>query len=198
MAVSKYHAAERVGEAHAAGQTLFGENRVQEAATKIPQCSNSCHWHLIGHLQSNKVKLAVSLFETIHSVDSLKLLDRINSEAGEQGRTIEVLLQVNVSGEASKFGLKPEELGPILQEATRFMNVDVVGLMTIPPAADDIEKTRVHFVALRELRDRLAEESGFPLLELSMGMSHDFSVAVEEGATYIRIGTDIFGKRSYT
>ncbi len=195
IAVSKTHGPDKVDEAVEAGLTLFGENRVQEAAAKIPRCSTKAEWHLIGHLQSNKVKMAVPLFHMIHSIDSEKLLCTVNSVCRDRGVTMPVLLQINVSGEASKFGMAPEMLEPVLETAATCMNVDVLGLMTIPPLSADESKTRCYFAELRGLRDCAAEKSGFPLEELSMGMSHDFTLAIKEGATYIRIGTRLFGER---
>ncbi len=195
VAVSKNHPPESVEAAAAAGLTVFGENRVQEAAAKIPQCSSRLEWHLVGHLQSNKARPAVLLFHAIHSVDSPDLLRRLDRIAGEEGRRLRLLLEVNVSGESSKFGLKPEALTDTLRIAESLPRVEIVGLMTMPPISEDPERARMFFRALRELRDRTRAETGFELPELSMGMSHDFEVAVEEGATMVRIGTDIFGPR---
>ncbi|MFT5124569.1 MAG: pyridoxal phosphate enzyme (YggS family) [Kiritimatiellia bacterium] len=195
VAVSKNHPPEAVEEAADAGLHLFGENRVQEAAQKIPACRSNLTWHLIGHLQTNKVKLAVPLFDMIHSVDSLRLLQAVNDASAAAGRTLQVLIQVNTAGERSKFGLAPDELEPLLECATKCLNIDVMGLMTIPPIAEDPEKVRPFFAATRELRDRVRASTGFALDELSMGMSHDLEVAIEEGATFVRVGTDLFGKR---
>jgi len=195
VAVSKNHPPAHVEAAAAAGVTLFGENRVQEAAAKIPQCSGRLEWHLVGHLQSNKARAAVQLFHTIHSVDSADLLRRLDRIAAEEGRRLRVLLQVNVSGERSKFGLRPEALPETLRAAEGLSRIEVVGLMTMPPAFEEPERARPFFRALRELRDRMRVETGFELPELSMGMSNDFEMAVEEGATYVRIGTAIFGPR---
>lgn len=196
MAVSKRKGVDLIREAVAAGQLLLGENRIQEVLVKQPELPSSIRWHLIGHLQSNKVKPAVHCgFECIHSVDSLKILHAINREAAEQGRVQTVLIQVNVSGEGSKFGVAPEELIPLLDEAAGCMNLNVEGLMTIPPLAEDPEKAGPYFSRLRELRDRAAAETGFELPQLSMGMSHDMEVAIREGATMVRVGTDIFGAR---
>ncbi len=192
LAVSKTKPPEAVREAAGCGLRLFGENRVQEAQAKIPMCPAGLEWHLIGHLQSNKAKLAANLFQMVHSVDSLKLLQALDSHAGT---TLPVLLQVNVSGEASKSGMKPDEVAEVIEAANQLQKVEVHGLMTIPPFTPDAEKARVHFRALCELRDRLQEETGTPLPELSMGMSHDLEIAIEEGSTWIRIGTDLFGKR---
>jgi pyridoxal phosphate enzyme (YggS family) len=192
LAVSKTKPPEAVREAAECGLRLFGENRVQEAQSKIPLCPNGLEWHLIGHLQTNKAKVAVRFFQMIHSVDSLKLLQALESHAGT---ILPVLLQVNVSGEAAKFGMKPAEAAAVIEAANRMQKCEVHGLMTIPPFSPDPEKTRIHFSALRALRDRLQEETGTPLPELSMGMSHDLEVAIEEGSTWVRIGTDLFGRR---
>lgn len=196
VAVSKRKPPEAVKAATAAGLVVFGENRVQEAKEKIPSCPSGLTWHLIGHLQSNKVKVAVQLFEMIHSVDSAHLLEAINHACGTFGVTRQVLLQVNTAGDSAKYGLKPEELIPLLEKATAYHNVDVMGLMTMPPFAEDPEKVRVHFANTRKLREDARDKTGFPLEILSMGMSHDMEVAIGEGATHVRVGTDIFGKRS--
>jgi len=197
LAVSKKKDVETVREAIHAGHILLGENRIQEVLIKQPELPGSVRWHLIGHLQSNKVKPAIHCrFECIHSVDSAKIMHALNKEAAEQGIVQTILLQVNVSGEGSKYGIPPNELIPLLEEAAGCMNITVDGLMTIPPISDDPEKAAGYFKQLRELRDRAAEETGFPLPELSMGMSHDMEVAIKEGATYVRVGTDIFGSRT--
>jgi pyridoxal phosphate enzyme (YggS family) len=192
LAVSKTKPPEAVREAAACGLRLFGENRVQEAQSKIPMCPTGLEWHLIGHLQSNKAKVAAQYFQMVHSVDSLKLLQALETHAGT---TLPVLLQVNVSGEAAKFGMKPDEVAGVINAANQMQKVEVHGLMTIPPFSPDPEKTRGHFSALRQLRDQLQDETGTPLPELSMGMSHDLEVAIEEGSTWVRIGTDLFGGR---
>ena len=195
LVVSKTHGPERVRDAADCGLMVFGENRIQEANQKIPNCPGHLSWHMVGHLQTNKVKYAVRLFQMIHSVDSLKLLAAINTSCEMKGVVMPVCLEVNVSGESSKFGLAPESVPEILSAANGFMHVDVVGLMTIPPIAEDTEETRPYFKKLRELRDKWRDATGFMLSELSMGMSHDFEIAIEEGATWIRLGTVIFGKR---
>ena len=193
VAVSKTKPAEVVLEAAEAGQIVFGENRIQEAQAKIPLCPGNLQWHLIGHLQSNKARIAASgIFRMIHSVDSEKLLRALD---GYAAIPLPVLIQVNVSGESSKEGCAPEEAAALIAAANRCSKVEVHGLMTIPPFTPDPEKARIHFSNLRKLRDRLQQETGTPLPELSMGMSHDFEIAIEEGATYIRIGSDIFGSR---
>jgi len=198
VAVSKRHPAERVREAIDAGLTVFGENRVQEAAGKIPECP-AAQWHLIGHLQSNKARQAATLFHTIHSVDSLKLMQVLAAEAerasGREQRKepLRIYLQVSVSGEEAKFGMAPDDLPACL--AFESEHIEVLGLMTMPPFDPDPEVARPHFRALRELRDRMQEEHGIALPGLSMGMSLDFEVAIEEGATSIRVGSDLFGAR---
>jgi PLP dependent protein len=196
LAVSKTYGPEAVCAAADAGQRLFGENRVQEAAAKIPECPGHLEWHLIGHLQSNKAALSARLFDWVHSVDSVKLLEALDRQAGEAGRVVQVLVQVNVSGERSKSGLAPEAVPELLERGNGLRNVQVRGLMTIPPLTEDPEKARPHFRALRELRDRWAAETGMDLEELSMGMTHDLDVAIEEGATFVRVGTGIFGERA--
>ncbi len=195
VAVSKTHPPERVEEAVRCGLRLFGENKVQEAAAKIPLCSSSLEWHLVGHLQSNKARIAVQLFSMIHSIDSADLLQRVNRICDEEGRRMPVCLEVNVAGEGSKFGLAPEAVAGVLAAAQGCARIEVVGLMAIPPAVEDPERARGFFRTLRELRDRLRGETGYELPELSMGMSHDFEIAIEEGATLVRVGTDIFGER---
>jgi pyridoxal phosphate enzyme (YggS family) len=196
LAVSKTCGPEAVQAAAAAGQRLFGENRVQEAAAKIPECPGSLEWHLIGHLQSNKAAAAARLFDWVHSVDSAKLLEALDREAGEAGRRLQVLIQVNVSGERSKSGLAPEAAPEVLALGNRLRNVQVCGLMTIPPLTEDPEKARPLFRKLRELREEWAAQLGLDLPELSMGMTHDLAVAIEEDATFVRVGTGIFGARA--
>lgn len=195
VAVSKTQPPEIVTEAAALGLRVFGENKVQEARAKIPACPSHLSWHLIGHLQSNKAGWAAELFDVVHSVDSMKLVRALDKATEAAGRTLRILLEVNVSGEASKFGLKPEEVAAVLELANACPRLLVEGLMTMAPFAPDPEKARPHFRALRELRDRLARETGTPLDALSMGMSGDFEVAIEEGATMVRIGTLLFGER---
>ena len=189
IAVSKRVEPERIEAALMEGQTLFGESKVQEAKAKIPLVSNRAHWHMIGHLQSNKASDAVALFELIHSVDSVKLAVELNKWAERAGKTQAILLEINVSEEASKFGLRPEDLDAALRDINHLPRLEVQGLMTIAPLRDDIEEVRPYFRRLRELRD------GSGLRELSMGMTHDFEIAIEEGATMVRIGAAIFGER---
>src|SRR6201986_5439073 len=195
IAVSQTHPVEVIQEAVNSGQLIFGENRVQEAQTKITALPAKLHWHLIGNLQSNKFRLALPLFELIHGVDSLELLAHIDRVAGDLGLFTRVLLQVNVSGEASKFGFAPGKLLGLVEEIVKFDRVQIEGLMTIPPLAPAAGHSRRYFFALRELRDKLATECRFPLPQLSMGMINDFRVAIEEGATMVRVGTAIFGDR---
>jgi len=195
IAVSKTHGPEEVREAVAAGQVLFGENRVQEARAKAPLLPGALQWHLIGHLQSNKVRQALGLFERIQSIDTVEMARDVNRVAGELGLFPKVFLEVNVAGEGSKFGFQPEALWARMEELLALDRVTVDGLMTIPPYADEPEETRRYFAALRELRDRLSAEFGVALPELSMGMSGDFAVAIEEGATFVRVGTALFGER---
>jgi len=195
MAVSKNHGPDAVREAVDCGITLFGENRVQEAASKIPECPGRISWNLIGHLQRNKVRYAVELFEGVHSIDSWRLLEALNKACDDSGHRLNALLEVNVSGESVKFGFKPEEVPEVLKNAASFPRIDITGLMTIPPLAEDPEKTRPHFRALRTYRDQWQEQTGIPLPTLSMGMSHDLEIAIEEGSHMIRVGTAIFGPR---
>jgi len=196
IAVTKTHGAEVVQEAWNAGLSIVGENKVQEAAWKKPASVTGPQWHLIGHLQSNKVRHALELFDFIHSVDSVKLADRINLVADDMGAQPHVLLEVNVSGEKSKSGMKPEDVEPtvrhIMEECPR---LTVEGLMTMAPFSENPEDARPYFRRLRELRDRLEKDLGVGLPRLSMGMSGDYEVAVEEGATWVRLGTVLFGER---
>ena len=196
VAVTKTHGAETVDEAWRAGLRIVGENKVQEAAWKKPASVSGPEWHLIGHLQSNKVRHALELFDFIHSVDSVKLADRINFIADEIGASPRMLLEVNVSGEKSKSGMKPEDVGPTIRHIMESCpRVSVEGLMTMAPFSENPEDARPYFRRLRELRDSLESELGIGLPRLSMGMSGDFEVAVEEGATWVRLGTVLFGER---
>ena len=195
LAVAKTFGPESVREAAECGLTVFGESRVQEAKQKMPLCPGHLQWHLVGHLQRNKVRDAAPLFSMVHSVDSLKLLETINGACETLGRVMPVCLEVNVSGERSKFGLRPEEAPAVFQQAESLVNVEIVGLMTMPPFTEEPEGARPFFRRLRELRDEWRDGGGYPLRELSIGMSHDFEVAVEEGATWIRLGTILFGDR---
>ena len=196
VAVTKTHGAEVVAEAWNAGLAIVGENKVQEAAWKKPASMTGPSWHLIGHLQSNKVRHALELFDFIHSVDSAKLADRINQVADEMGASPRILLEVNVSCEKSKSGLKPEEVRGVLEHiAAECPRVTVEGLMTMAPFSENPENARPFFRRLRELRDELERALGIGLPRLSMGMSGDYEVAVEEGATWVRLGTVLFGER---
>jgi PLP dependent protein len=190
VTVSKTVAPERIDEALALGISTFGESKVQEAKAKIPLVSSRARWHFIGHLQTNKARDAVELFELIHSVDSVKLAAELNKCLEHASKRLAVLLEINVSGEASKFGIKPEDLSGMLGQIAALPRLEVQGLMTLAPFAEDAEKARPYFRRLRELRDAAG------LRELSMGMSNDFEIAVEEGATILRIGTAIFGERT--
>ena len=196
VAISKTHEAAKVRDAIEAGQTLFGESRVQEARVKIPELPSSLRWHFVGHLQKNKIRHALPLFELIHSVDSLPLAEDINRIAEEEGLHPRVLLEVNVAGEGSKFGFAPEKLKAEMESLLALPRLSILGLMCIPPIAEEAEASRKYFVALREVRDRLQTEFHVDLAQLSMGMTQDFAVAVEEGATLVRVGTAIFGERS--
>ena len=195
VAVSKTHDAERVREAHAAGQNVFGESRVQEARAKIPDLPSSLRWHFIGHLQKNKIRHALPLFELFHSVDSLALAQDINRIAEEEGLHPRTLLEVNVAGEGTKFGFKPETLRAETEQLLALVRLSIEGLMIIPPLVEEPEHSRRFFVQLRELRDLLEKEFDLKLPQLSMGMTNDFPVAIEEGATLVRVGTAIFGER---
>jgi pyridoxal phosphate enzyme (YggS family) len=196
VAVSKTHPAEKVQAAAEAGQVLFGESRVQEARVKIPLLPSRLRWHFIGHLQKNKIRHALPLFELFHGIDSLALAQDLQRIADEDGMSPRVLLQVNVAGEASKHGFAPEALRRELEALLSLGRLTIEGLMTIPPLAPEAEAARRHFVALRELRNQLEADCDVRLPQLSMGMSDDFPVAIEEGATLVRVGSAIFGERS--
>jgi PLP dependent protein len=200
VAVSKTFGPDDVRAAAAAGQVDFGENKVQEALQKIDATSDlSLRWHLVGHLQTNKARKAAASFNLIHSVDSPPLLTRIDEAATEAGHAVDVLIQVDLAGEATKHGARESDLKQVFDTAGTCRTARVVGLMLLPPAAANPDEARPYFRALRALRDRLLGEGVMaPMLaELSMGMSHDFEVAVEEGATMVRVGTAIFGERTY-
>jgi pyridoxal phosphate enzyme (YggS family) len=195
VAITKTHPAEKVREAVEAGHTLFGESRVQEARAKIPELPSNLRWHFVGHLQKNKIRHALPLFERFHGVDSLALAQEINRVATEEGGHPRVLLEVNVAEEGSKFGFKPESLRAEMESLLTLPRLSIEGLMCIPPLADEAEASRKYFVQLRELRDSLEKEFDLTLPHLSMGMTQDFWIAVEEGATLVRVGTAIFGER---
>jgi PLP dependent protein len=195
VAVTKTHPAEIVREAVDAGQTLFGESKVQEARVKIPLLPSNLRWHFIGHLQKNKIRHALPFFEMIHSVDSVDLAQAIDRIAHEDGLHPRILLEVNVAGEGSKFGFKATTLRAELESLLMLPRLSIEGLMCIPPLAEEAETSRKYFVELRKLRDALEKEFQVKLPQLSMGMTNDYSVAVEEGATLVRVGTAIFGER---
>ncbi len=195
VAVSKTHPPESVDALARLGVRDFGENKVQEAKAKIPLCNGSLRWHGIGHLQTNKARDAVRLFSMLHAVDSLKLALEIEKQAEAQSRKMPVLLEVNVSGEGSKFGFKPEEVVAAAIEVNRLKRVELRGLMTMAPYAEEAEKSRPFFRRLAELKLQVEQKLGARLPDLSMGMSGDFEVGIEEGATLVRIGTALFGER---
>ena len=198
IAVSKTKPAESIRQAYAAGLREFGENRVQEAAGKRKELEDlDAVWHLIGHLQSNKAKQAVGLFDFIHSVDSLHLAERIDRAAAALGRKLPVLIEVHLGEETSKFGVEEDELTRLAEQVGALPSLDLQGLMTLPPFFDDPEDVRPFFRRLRQLAGRIEARnmSGVSMRELSMGMSHDFEIAIEEGATIVRVGTAIFGER---
>ncbi len=201
MAVSKTVSPERIIEAYEAGQRLFGENRVQEFADKFSALAElrDAEFHMIGHLQSNKAAKAAEIFHAIESLDSAKLAQRLDAAAEKLGKTLDVLIEINVGGEAAKSGIAPHspELDQILTGAPEWQHLRICGLMTVPPFTEDPEGARPYFRQLRELRDRLEARQlpGVSLRRLSMGMSHDFEVAIEEGSTCVRVGTAIFGDR---
>jgi hypothetical protein len=199
IAVSKTFGAGAVREAWAAGQRDFGENKVQEALQKIEQTAEmDIRWHLIGHLQSNKAKKAAAPFACIHSVDSVDLLERLDAAAADQGTTPDVLVQVDLAGETTKFGAAADDARRIVDAALAARAVRLSGLMLLPPWNEDQEQTRPWFVRLRQLRDEWVAGGvpGDTLRHLSMGMSHDFEAAIEEGATMVRVGTAVFGRRT--
>lgn len=196
LAVTKTQPPEAVSAAAQLGLTLFGENKVQEAKAKMPLCSGKLRWHFIGHLQSNKCRDAVELFEMIQSVDSLPLAQELNKRAEQAAKTMPILLEVNAAGEGSKFGYAPERLLSELKELNSLPRLEIHGLMSVPPWSPEPEKSRPHFQRLRELKEQCEQILCAPLPHLSMGMSGDFEVAIEEGATIVRVGTVLFGPRS--
>jgi PLP dependent protein len=195
VAITKMHPAQKVRQAIEAGQILFGESRVQEARAKIPELPSHLRWHFVGHLQKNKIRHALPLFEMIHSVDSLALAQEMNRIAQDEGFHPRVLLEVNVAGEGSKFGFAADKLREQIEALLALPRLSILGLMCLPPIAKEAEASRKYFVQLRELRDRLQTEFHVDLSQLSMGMTQDYAVAVEEGATLVRVGTAIFGER---
>ncbi len=197
LAVSKTFPASSILGAFECGLRAFGENKVQEAVGKIEELQGvDIDWHFIGHLQKNKVKYIPGRFALVHSVDSLELAERLHQESLQHGCVTHVLIQVNVSGEASKSGVSPEQLPPLLKKAQGYSGISIEGLMTMPPFDADPEKARPWFRALRELLGEVNQSLGLNLQQLSMGMSQDFEVAIEEGATWIRVGTSLFGDRN--
>lgn len=198
VAVSKTFPATAVEEALGAGQQLFGENYIQEAQEKIEMLGGRCRFHFIGHLQSNKAKIAARLFDVIETVDSLKLARALDRHLGEIGRRMPILLQVNIGEDENKSGAQAEETEYLLRQVRELANLEVIGLMTMPPFTDDPEDARPYFRQLRLLSESLAAKGLFPAgrrVELSMGMSSDYPVAIQEGATIVRVGTAIFGHR---
>ena len=196
LPVGKGQPPEAIAAAADLGLMVVGENKVQEAKAKIPLCSSRLKWHMIGHLQSNKCRDAVQLFQVIESVDSLPLAEELNKWADKMGRRMPILLEVNVAGEATKFGFSPEKVVSEIETINALPRLELQGLMTIAPYSPTPERARPHFAKLRELREQCSAILGAPLPHLSMGMSGDFEVAIEEGATIIRIGTALFGPRS--
>lgn len=196
VAISKTHPPESIRTVAEGGQTLFGESRVQEARAKIPLLPGRLRWHFIGHLQKNKIRAALGMFELFHSVDSLETARQFHRIAEEEGIRPKVLLEVNVAGEASKFGFSPMSARLAVEDLLSLDRLDIAGLMGMAPLAPEAEHSRPYFQELRELRDELQREAGLGLPHLSMGMSGDYEVAVEEGATLVRVGSAIFGTRS--
>jgi PLP dependent protein len=197
IAVTKTQPVETIREAVAAGLTTLGENRVQEWESKRAEFSgNGVRCHLIGHLQSNKARKAVALFDRIDSLDSIQLANKLDVAAGEEGKRVGVLIEVHLSGEESKSGVAEADLDALTNAVRGFTNLKLEGLMTVPPYFDDVERVRPYFRRLRELLENLRARTGLPLPVLSMGMSHDFEVAIEEGATEVRLGSALFGERA--
>jgi pyridoxal phosphate enzyme (YggS family) len=202
MAVSKTQPPDKIHEAYSAGLRLFGENRVQEFSAKSAALAelHDADWHMIGHLQTNKAARTVELFHAVDSVDSLKLAEKLDGSARRLGKKVDVLIEINVGGEATKSGIAPDssELDALLQAAARLENLAFRGLMTVPPFADDPQSARPYFQKLRELRDQISARKlpAIKMTQLSMGMSHDFEVAIEEGSTCVRVGSAIFGERA--
>ena len=199
IAVSKTKPVELLREAYDSGIRYFGENKVQELCAKYEEMPSDIHWQMIGHLQRNKVRQVVGKAELIHSVDSLRLAEAIDKEAGKQGITARILLEVNMAKEDTKFGLMPEEVLDFTKEIVRFQNIRVEGLMTIAPFVADPEENRIHFANLRKLSVDIRKEkvNYVNMSILSMGMTNDYEIAIEEGATMVRVGTGIFGERNY-
>ncbi|NOZ13531.1 MAG: YggS family pyridoxal phosphate-dependent enzyme [Acidobacteria bacterium] len=200
VAVSKRKPVSDVQSAAKAGQIIFGENHVQEAAEKQAQCKNlNISWHMIGHLQRNKARAAAGIFDVIHSIDSVELAEKLNLELEKKIRKISCFIQIKLSPEETKTGISPDKLTPLVERILNLNHLNLIGLMGIPPYTPNPEDSAPYFRKLRQIRDNLNREilHSSPIHELSMGMSHDFRVAIREGATYIRIGTLLFGERSY-
>jgi pyridoxal phosphate enzyme (YggS family) len=194
VAVSKTVEVARIKEAIEAGVSILGENYVQETQKKIEEIGRAVSWHFIGHLQSNKAKYAIRLFDVIHSIDSVPLAEELNRRAEQSDRVIQVMIEVNLAKEATKFGTDEEKVLNLGKKIQHLKHLSLEGLMTMPPYFDSPEMSRPYYIALRELEEKMARE-GIPMKELSMGMSNDFEIAIEEGATYVRVGTAIFGPR---
>ncbi len=198
IAVTKTVDTERISEAVSAGAAVLGENRVQEAKEKIEKLGSIASWHLIGHLQSNKAKYAVKLFDLIHSVDNIGLARELDKQAAKINKVQDILIEVSIAGEAAKAGIAISETAELVREAAKLKNLSIKGLMTVPPLLDNPEAVRPYFKKLREIAANIARENipGVSMQELSMGMSGDFEVGIEEGATMVRVGSAIFGKRT--
>jgi len=201
LAATKTVTVERIGEAIQAGITIIGENYVQEAMRKkdaLAEAGFSCAWHLIGHLQTNKAKYAVRFFDLVQTVDSVDLARELDRRAKGAGKVVQVLIEVNTGGEATKNGVAPQHLLPLIEEISQLNNISVQGLMTVPPWFDDQEKVRPYFATLRKLKEEVEKRHlpGVVMRELSMGMTDDFEAAIKEGATIVRIGRGIFGERN--
>lgn len=199
IAVSKTKPVEQMEEAMAAGMRTFGENKVQEIIKKQPYFSDDVDWHMIGHLQRNKVRQIAGKVAMIHSVDSLRLAEQIQKEYEAIGKVAKILIEVNIAREETKFGLMPEETEAVIREAAKMGNIEVRGLMTIAPYVEDPQENRVHFCNLRKLLVDINSKNidNVNMTELSMGMTGDYEIAIEEGATFVRVGTGIFGSRQY-
>ena len=198
VTVTKTVSIEGIREALAAGAAIFGENRVQEAKEKIEQLGRTASWHLIGHLQTNKAKYAVKLFDLIHSVDNLELAAELDKQAAKMGKIQDVLVEVNIAGEAAKAGVAIDDAINLVKQAAKFRNIRIKGLMTMPPFSDNPEDSRPYFKKLKQLSAMITAENipGVSMTDFSMGMSNDFEIAIEEGATLVRVGTAIFGERN--
>lgn len=197
VCVSKFHPSDSILEAYYAGERIFGESKVQELCTKYEILPKDIQWHFIGHLQSNKVKYIVPFVELIHGVDSIKLLSEIDKQAAKVGKKVNCLLQVHIAAEETKFGFSPEEITTALEEAGEFENVQIRGLMGMATFTNDSNQVKSEFRVLKTIFDKLKSDSGPEFSVLSMGMSDDFRLAIEEGSTMVRIGSSIFGNRNY-